>query len=371
MNPDTETMSAETPYYCAQPFVPEPVLVNDGNVARARLILTTAQKWANGSTLKYYFFNRPTDGSDVQTAQGKVFMSYVAPDDRYVDVVRKAFKKWKDIGIGLRFEEVQDRNDAHIRISFQQTGSSWSYLGRQVLGFGPNKPTMNFGWPLTSSHNGEDTALHEIGHTLGFPHEHQNPYAGIVWDEEKVYADLGGPPNNWSRETTRWNILRKIDPDEVQGSSWDPDSVMHYPFGRNLIREPAGYRNGLNPRGGLSARDKQWVKTFYPPIALQEVIPLAPLQSHELVGELPSSQTFSIEPEETKTYEIRTLGDADTLLVLFEENDGESIQLAADDDSGGDRNASIKAPLVKGRKYRLEARLNYASGPKKSAVVLI
>ena len=71
---------------------------------------------------------------------------------------------------------------------------------------------------------------HEIGHTIGFPHEHQNPNAGIVWDEEAVYRALGGPPNNWSRETTFHNIIRKIQPDRVQGSTWDPDSVMHYPF---------------------------------------------------------------------------------------------------------------------------------------------
>ena len=53
---------------------------------------------------------------------------------------------------------------------------------------------MNFGWDLTQP--GEiDTAIHEIGHTLGFPHEHQNPHAGIVWDEEAVYAALAQPPN--------------------------------------------------------------------------------------------------------------------------------------------------------------------------------
>jgi hypothetical protein len=69
----------------------------------------------------------------------------------------------------------------------------------------------------------DDTALHGIGHTLGLPHEHQNPNAGIVWDEETVYTSLGGPPNNWPREKTQWNILRKIEPDTVQGSYWDPD----------------------------------------------------------------------------------------------------------------------------------------------------
>jgi hypothetical protein len=38
-----------------------------------------------------------------------------------------------------------------------------------------------------------------------------------------VYTSLGGPPNNWPREKTQWNILRKIEPDTVQGSNWDPD----------------------------------------------------------------------------------------------------------------------------------------------------
>jgi hypothetical protein len=45
----------------------------------------------------------------------------------------------------------------------------------------------------------DDTALHGIGHTLGLPHEHQNPNAGIVWDEKTVYTSLGGPPNSWPR----------------------------------------------------------------------------------------------------------------------------------------------------------------------------
>ena len=54
----------------------------------------------------------------------------------------------------------------------------------------PNERTMNFGWDLTTSY-GHDTALHEIGHTLGFPHEHQNPTAGIVWNEPAVLAAWG------------------------------------------------------------------------------------------------------------------------------------------------------------------------------------
>ena len=38
----------------------------------------------------------------------------------------------------------------------------------------------------------DDTALHGIGHTLGLPHEHQNPNAGIVWDVEHPAQDRAG-----------------------------------------------------------------------------------------------------------------------------------------------------------------------------------
>jgi len=77
---------------------------------------------------------------------------------------------------------------------------------------------MNFGWDLTTPY-GRDTALHEIGHTLGFPHEHQNPNAGIVWDEDAVLDYFRGPPNNWNDQQINWNILRKLLPGSVTGSA--------------------------------------------------------------------------------------------------------------------------------------------------------
>jgi hypothetical protein len=128
-------------------------------------------------------------------------------------------------------------------------------------------------------------------------------------DEEKVYAELGGPPNNWPREKTRWNILRKIEPDTVQGSNWDPHSIMHYPFQAGLILEPERYRTQpLRPAGGLSARDLAWVRAFYPGEDDTELPELLPFQSRELAI-LPGAQRdFVIRPTATRQYTLQPSG---------------------------------------------------------------
>ena len=104
-----------------------------------------------------------------------------------------------------------------------------------------NQPTTVYGWDLTTPY-GRGTALHELGHVLGMEHEHQNPYAGIEWNEDAVYKDLGGPPNNWDRNTTYHNILEKLSTQQVQGSTWDPNSIMEYEFGAGLIIAPSRTR---------------------------------------------------------------------------------------------------------------------------------
>src|SRR5262249_13757272 len=116
----------------------------------------------------------------------------------------------------------------------QADDGSWSYIGTDILKYQDLGRTMNYGWDLTTIW-GHATALHEIGHTLGLPHEHQNPGAGIVWNEPKVYAYFSGPPDNWDHDTIFSNIIKKLRESDVEGSRWDPQSIMHYPFEPGLI----------------------------------------------------------------------------------------------------------------------------------------
>ena len=323
-----------------------PLLRPDLSPARDRLIRLLRLKWVNGTVLHYWFLDGP------------------APQK---EAVRKAFKEWKDLGIGLVFTEVADRSESEVRIAFDQADGSWSYVGRDVLSISANEPTMNFGWDLTDDY-GRTTALHEIGHTLGMPHEHQNPFAGIVWDEPKVYAYFTGAPNHWTPEQTLHNVLRKIDVSEVEGSPWDPDSVMEYWFPAGLITEPARFKTGLNPPGGLSEADKEWVRRFFP--TLEPTVPvLLPFQSVPLSLSPGGQADFSIQPQVSRKYEIATFGTSDTVLVLFEEIDGELRFVAGDDDSGEDRNSRVTAKLFQGRNYVVRVRLYWAGESGQTAVM--
>jgi hypothetical protein len=332
--------------------------------------MRTDKKWVNGTVLHYYFFDQSTDGEKVFFSDGTSEWRTWTTKNAEKDVVREAFEIWKKVGIGLQFEEVGSRDEAEIRIGFMRGDGAWSYVGRDVLSAGRDERTMNFGWDITRRSGEIDTAVHEFGHTLGFPHEHQNPNAGIVWDEEAVYSELAKPPNSWDRSTTFHNIIRKIDPDMVQGSNWDPDSIMHYPFEAGLIKEPAPYRNGVDPAPGLSERDKVWVRTFYPPLNDRAYTKLKLLQPVELEIAAGEQKNFIIEPRANRYYNIRTFGQSDTVMVLFEDVGGELRYRTADDDSGEDTNASIRTKLFSGSRYVLRIRLYYKDRSGESAVMM-
>ena len=349
-----------SPRYCAARY-PAPLEFARGvDPNRARLIEQTKDKWMNGTTIHYWFFDKPGKWTAAESQK---------------KVVREAFKRWKALGIGLDFAEVANSDDADVRIAFDQTDGSWSYIGTDVRTKRSDRRTMNFGWSLTEDPSeGMDTALHEIGHTLGFPHEHQNPFAGIVWNEPAVYKSLAAPPNRWSRATTYHNIIEKIPPDTVQGSSWDPNSIMHYPFEAGLIEKPVKYRNGLTPAGGLSSRDRKWAFKFYPKLKgaakTRPKAELRLLESKSLTLSPGQQAEYRFRPDATRSYEIRTFGAADTIVALYEKKGAKLAQIAEDDDSGTDKNAHLVVKLKAGVDYVVRVRLRYKKAKAQTALMV-
>ena len=79
---------------------------------------------------------------------------------------------------------------------------------------------------------------------------------------------------------------------------------------------------------------------------------------------------FALSPTASRPYVMQTFGNSDTVMALFEQKPSGAVQLAADNDSGIDRNARITMPLTKGKQYTLRVRLNVATASGESAVML-
>lgn len=306
-------------------------------------IVENLYKWINGTVLHYYLLPSK-DATDKQKA-----------------VVRWAFGEWTALGSGLHFREVDDPLEAELRIAFNFAGQrSSSLIGTYNLKIKHPNPTMTFGWDLTTEW-GHATALHEIGHAVGLKHEHQNPNAGIVWDEAAVIKHYK-QTNDWDEQTVRHNILNKLEPGDITGTDWDVTSLMHYPIAAGLIIKPEGYGNKSTPRNvTFSAQDKAFVLSTYPKSS-QARTELKPMSLVPLALESGEQADLILAPDGTRDYQIQTVGKSDSRIVAFELWDGEPRFVAADDDSAEERNAGLLLRLVQGREYLLKVRLHSAYG---------
>ncbi|HTF94509.1 MAG TPA: M12 family metallopeptidase [Cellvibrio sp.] len=169
------------------------------------IALVFQKKWKAGRTLKIAFM-----GLVDPTVKNKI-ISYA--------------KLWLDF-INLKFDFVDGEN-GDIRIS-TTPGGSWSYIGTDATLIAPGKPTMNYGWLLPDTKDDEYSrvVLHEFGHALGAIHEHQHPAAGIPWDRPKVYEYYAR--QGWSKDQVDNNLFKKYNSDQLNTSSYDRASIIHY-----------------------------------------------------------------------------------------------------------------------------------------------
>ncbi|WKT53671.1 Peptidase, metallopeptidase [Fusarium oxysporum f. sp. vasinfectum] len=178
--------------------------------------------------------------------------------------VKKHAPEWcKHANIKFKFI---DSGEVDILIAFNPRLGSWSYLGTDCSWWSSqNRPSMNLGW-INDTRSDDDirsVILHEFGHVLGAVHEHESPYAQIPWNKQKVYEDLGGPPNLWDKNTVDRNMFTLYTLQDTQATAFDPDSIMLYYFPASWTTNGKGTKYNTI----LSPTDKGYAKFCYPPDA--------------------------------------------------------------------------------------------------------
>jgi hypothetical protein len=187
---------------------------------------------------------QPLDIDPLQNSVGKMSV---------IDAVDKIIKERISPIVGLNISRVTDPKDANVRISFDPNGGAWSLVGTDCL-HEKLKPTMNLGWFDVA------TVMHEWGHTLGMIHEHQNPSGNpIKWDDPKVYK-WAKDTQGWDKQTTDSNIISRYKSSQINGSVFDPQSIMLYFFPGSLTENNEGTHENLR----LSGLDVTWINKMYP-----------------------------------------------------------------------------------------------------------
>jgi hypothetical protein len=300
---------------------------------RTRAISPLGKLWPNGSRLRVAFLGGTADQHRT---------------------VRQYAPRWTDFA-NLDFEFVNGAA-ADIRITFANDGA-WSYVGTDATGIHTSRPTMNFGWL------DEAVVLHEFGHAIGLAHEHQNPDKGIRWNEEAVIRDLSGPPNHWDVATIRHNVLSKYSHDQVNGTEFDPDSIMLYSFPKEWTLD--GFHAKENRK--LSEVEKGFIagETMYPGRGSQpEMVELGVLEmkgTKASIGQPGEEDLFFFTVASPGRHHMETEGETDLVMKLYGP-DSQTELIAEDDDGGKGYNPKISADLVPG-KYFLQVRhYNRAGG---------
>jgi hypothetical protein len=156
--------------------------------------------------------------------------------------------------VNLKFVFVDKFEDGDIRIGFKDDGA-WSYIGTDILDKKySGQSTMNFGWIDAP------TIIHEFGHAISMIHEHQNSKGGgIPWNVQAV-EKWAKTTQGWDVKTTEENIIDKYALDQLNGSDFDPDSIMLYYYPANLTKNNCC---GTKMNCRLSSTDVIWISKLY------------------------------------------------------------------------------------------------------------
>jgi hypothetical protein len=166
---------------------------------------------------------------------------------------------WYDRGVAVKF--VESVQNAAVRIARTAGGGYWSYLGTDILAIPATQPTMNLDSFTLSTPDREYARVvrHEVGHTLGCPHEHMRAALVGKLDRAKTIAYFQ-QTQGWSAQETQQQVLTPLNEQSLMGTPVDADSVMTYQLPGQITI------SGLPIKGGLDINDSDaaFMSSVYP-----------------------------------------------------------------------------------------------------------
>ena len=225
----------------ADTSVQENKTIIQNQVSTPAMALVIGKLWKTGRTLRIAFHDNPHPVIKEKVIQ------YASEWLKYAN---------------LKFEFV-DGTDGEVRIGFNPSEGSWSYIGTDALNVPKDEPTMNYGWltPATEEAEFRRVILHEFGHALGAEHEHQHPFSGIPWNKEKVYAHYAST-DGWDKPYIDDNVFAKYSLDLINTNGYDADSIMHYAVDGKLTN--GKWQTEWNNQ--LSTKDQDLMRKCYPEV---------------------------------------------------------------------------------------------------------
>ena len=230
---------------------------NPEHLQKLQAAFFTKKIWPTGSKINIGFMSdgntiKRNDLSELDNDQKVDPLQKTVRSLSIKDAVKKIVEERISPLVNLEFTFVDDLSDANVRISFDPAGGAWSLVGTDHLQQ-KEGATMNLGWFDVP------TTIHEFGHLIGLIHEHQNPKGKkIMWDDKKVF-DWAKEYQGWSEQTTKENIINKYDKNTINGSNFDPLSIMLYFFPPSLTTNGIGTRQNFR----LSGEDVIWIDKTY------------------------------------------------------------------------------------------------------------